>query len=134
MEWVTIEVFDEDSAAWVWRDRFSDVLIGAAISAGASYWEWHEHRYGVALEVCLPDDEAVEVFRNLSAVRAALEMAPDPINGVVVYRGRGGGAGAAVPRRPRPHAGAGAVALPEPTYDDDLLAQRRVPLLTLAAL
>jgi hypothetical protein len=47
-------------------------------------------------------------------VRAALDAVPDPVNGLLVYRGRGGGAGAGTRRRPRPFAGAGAVELPEP--------------------
>jgi hypothetical protein len=67
----------------------------------------------VAFEVCLPDESAMEAFRAASAVRAAMERAPDP-NGVLLYRGRGGGSGSLVPRRPRPSPLAGAVALPEP--------------------
>jgi hypothetical protein len=55
------------------------------------------------------------VFRALPAVRAALDAVPDPVNGLLIYRGRGGSAGRPVPRKPRPLAGAGAVALPEPT-------------------
>ncbi len=47
-------------------------------------------------------------------VQAALDAVPDPVNGLLVYRGRGGGAGATSPRRPRPGAGAGAMSLPEP--------------------
>lgn len=81
---------------------------------GAAYWEWHEFGFGVAFEACFGDDAAAEAFRTLPVVGAALELAPDPVNGVVMYRGRGGGSGARVPRRPRPFAGAGAIALPEP--------------------
>ncbi|HSP36718.1 MAG TPA: hypothetical protein VLR26_03085 [Frankiaceae bacterium] len=114
MEWLTLEVFDSDAAAWTWRDRHDEVLVSSAIGFGARYWEWHEHPFGVALEICLPDDAAVEAFRSAPSVRAALERAPNPANGVLVYRGRGGGAGAGVPRTPRPAPFAGAVALPEP--------------------
>jgi hypothetical protein len=39
---------------------------------------------------------------------------PDPLNGLLVYRGRGGGAGALKPRRPKPAPAASAVSLPEP--------------------
>lgn len=132
MEWVTVEVFDSDAAAWTWRDQYADVLVIAAITAGAVCWEWHAHGCGVVLEVCLPDVAAVEVFQALPAVGAALEAAPDPVNGVLVYRGRGGGAGTGVPRRPWPHLGAGAVALPEP--DDIPPPPGRAPaLLTLVA-
>jgi hypothetical protein len=113
MEWVTLEVFDSDAAAWAWRDRHHDVVVAAAVGVGAQYWEWHEHRYGVAFEVCLPGDAAVEAFRTAPAVRAAVERAPDP-HGVLLYRGRGGASGTAVPRRPLPSPLSGAVALPEP--------------------
>ena len=51
------------------------------------------------------------VQRRLVVARNAV---PDPVNGLLVYRGRGGGAGASSPRRPRPTAGSGAMALPEP--------------------
>ena len=44
----------------------------------------------------------------------ALDAVPDPVNGLIVYRGRGGGAGSVSPRKPRPSAGAGAMALTEP--------------------
>ena len=76
-------------------DDDPDVLVAAAIAAGAVYWEWHEYAFGVALEVCFRTDAALEAFRTLPAVRAALERAPDPLRGVLVYRGRGGGSGAA---------------------------------------
>jgi hypothetical protein len=122
LEWLTVEVFDEAHAAWVWRDANGDVLVAAAIASGAVYWEWHEHRYGVALELCFPTLAGLEAFRGLPAVRAALDRAPDPQHGVIIYRGRGGGAGSRVPRRPKPLAGAGAAELPEPqavvAYDD----------------
>lgn len=120
MEWLTIEVFDEAHAAWLWRDRHADTIVSAAIATGAVYWEWHEFSFGVAFEACFHDDEAAEAFRILPAVRAAIELAPDPVNGVLVYRGRGGGSGALVPRRPRPYAGAGALALPEPMPENEL--------------
>jgi hypothetical protein len=68
----------------------------------------------VVLEVEFAEDAQWERFRNLPAVQAALDAVPDPVNGLLVYRGRGGGAGATSPRRPRPVTGAGAMALPEP--------------------
>lgn len=114
MEWLTIEVFDADAAAWAWRDRHAQDLVSLALSTGATYWEWHEHRYGVALELCFRDEDAREAFRGLPAMRAALELAPDPVSGVLVYRGRGGGAGAPARPRPRPFRGQGALALPVP--------------------
>jgi hypothetical protein len=114
-EWWTIEVFHGDVfRATRWRDSYSSTLIEAAISNGAVDWAWTEHRHGVVFEVCFRQDANMQAFRSLPAVRAALDAVPDPVNGLLVYRGRGGGSGARRPRRPRPVAGAGAVALPEP--------------------
>ncbi len=47
-------------------------------------------------------------------MRAALDGVPDPVNGLLVYRGRGGAAGPRSPRRPRPAPGAAALELQEP--------------------
>jgi hypothetical protein len=58
-----------------------------------------------------------EVFRALPAVRSALDGAPDPVNGLIIYRGRGGGSGPRKPRKPKPAPGASAVALPEPAEE-----------------
>jgi hypothetical protein len=69
---------------------------------------------GRRFEVEFGDDSQWEAFRAIPAVQAALDAVPDPVNGLLVYRGRGGGSGASSPRRPRPTAGAGAMALPEP--------------------
>jgi len=65
-------------------------------------------------EVEFGTDAEWEAFRTLPMVQAALDAVPDPVNGLIVYRGRGGGAGSVSPRRPRPSAGAGAISLPEP--------------------
>jgi hypothetical protein len=116
-EWWTIEVFHGEFRASRWQDSYSSSLLEAAIAHGATDWSWIQHRYGVVLEVCFADDAQWEAFRQLPAVRAALDAVPDPVNGLLIYRGRGGGAGSRTPRRPRPHAGAGAVQLPEPDAD-----------------
>ena len=51
-EWWSIEVFDaEELPARRWKDSYQDQLIEAALTNGAVYWEWHEHRYGVVFEV-----------------------------------------------------------------------------------
>jgi len=114
-EWWSIEVFDSQiQAALQWKDSYRERLVESAITSGATEWAWIEHRNGVVFEVCFADDARWEAFRDLPGVQAALDSAPDPVNGVIVYRGRGGGAGAGRPRRPRPSAGAGAVELPEP--------------------
>ena len=53
-------------------------------------------------------------FQTLPSVIAALESVPDPVSGLLLYKGRGGSAGRAQPRRPRPLIGSGAAALPLP--------------------
>ena len=68
----------------------------------------------MVFEVQFPEEASWEAFRALPATVAALDAVPDPVNGLLVYRGRGGGSGARSPRRPKPTAGAGAVELPDP--------------------
>jgi hypothetical protein len=113
-EWWSVEVFHGEFRASRWQQSYSAALIESAISHGAADWSWIERPHGVVFEVCFPDEDRWEAFRSLPAVRAALDAVPDPVNGLLIYRGRGGGAGAAAPRRPRPTAGAGAAELPEP--------------------
>ena len=55
-----------------------------------------------------------EAFRALPAVRAALDGVPDPVNGLLIYRGRGGAAGGTKPRKPKPAPGAAALEMEEP--------------------
>lgn len=132
-EWWSIEVFDSAvQAALTWKDSYRSRLVEAAITTGAVEWVWTEHRHGVVLEVCFPDEERWEAFRALPGVLAALDAVPDPVNGVLVYRGRGGGAGARRPRRPRPSAGAGALEMPEPAEPRiaDLTAAESAPQVT----
>jgi hypothetical protein len=111
-EWLTIEVIDGERPASEWRRAHENDLVEAAITHGAVYWEWHDTRWGVVLELVFEDDERLERYRGLPAVRAALDAVPDREHGLLVYRGRGGGAGALVPRHPRPLPVAGAVPLP----------------------
>jgi hypothetical protein len=123
-EWWSVEVFHGDFRASRWQDSYSSSLIETAISHGAVEWTWLQHGHGVVFEVCFADDARWQAFRSLPAVRAALDAVPDPVNGLLIYRGRGGGAGALSPRHPRPTAGAGAVDLPEPgaVHEADLTA------------
>ena len=116
-EWWSVEVFHGEFRASQWQQSHSQSLIESAISHGAVDWSWTEHPYGVVFEVCFTDDAQWEAFRQLPAVRAALDAVPDPVNGLLVYRGRGGGAGSRKPRRPRPSVGAGALDLPEPVEE-----------------
>jgi hypothetical protein len=118
-EWWSVEVFHGEFRASRWQQSYSAMLIESAISHGAVDWSWSEHPYGVVFEVCFADEAQWTAFRALPVVRAALDAVPDPVNGLLVYRGRGGGAGAAARRRPRPDVGAGAMELPEP-HDEPL--------------
>ena len=123
-EWLTIEVLDAGSGgrafpASLWQHAHGNDLVEAAVTHGALYWEWHETRWGVVLELAFPDDERLERYRDLPAVQAALDAVPDRLSGLLVYRGRGGGACASVPRRPGPRLVADGAAwpLPEETVD-----------------
>jgi hypothetical protein len=111
-EWFSIEVFDGASSAGLWADVHGDMLLGSALSTGALDWTWHRHSWGVVLEIQFPDAAAWEHWRALAEVQAALDAVPDPVSGLIVYRGRGGTSGAPRPRRPRPLRGSGAAALP----------------------
>jgi len=117
-QWWSIEVFHgEKQPASLWRDAYEDALTEAAITNGALYWEWHEFQYGVIFEVCFAADEEWEAFRDLPTVRGALDAVPDPVNGLLVYRGRGGAAGSRKPRKPKPAPGAAALELEEPAQE-----------------
>jgi len=120
-DWWSIEVFDaSELPARRWKDSYQDDLTEAALTNGAIEWAWHEHRYGVVFEVLFDTDEQWEAFRALPAVRSALDGAPDPVNGLIVYRGRGGGSGPRKPRKPKPAPGASAMALSEPVEEQVL--------------
>jgi len=126
---MSIEVLDGASSASLWAEAHGDSLIEAAFTGGATDWGWHRHTWGVVLELSFPDEEAWEKFRARPAVDAALEAVPDPVSGLIVYRGRGGNAGRGEPRRPRPLIGSGAASLPLPLpiewLEDDLIALER---------
>jgi len=100
-------------------EGYGDELIYLAQLHGATDWNWHHHRWGLVLELELHDEVAWERFREAPGTQAALDSVPDPMFGLIFYRGRGGSGGSRLPRRPRPFSGAGAVALPLP-QDDDL--------------
>src|ERR1700744_92355 len=109
-EWWSIEVFHADLSARQWKISYENALVEAALAHGALNWVWHEPRTGVVLELEFRDDAAWETYRNLPAVRAALDAAPDPVNGLIVYRGRGGASGS---RWARPGAGRDRGATPD---------------------
>jgi hypothetical protein len=124
LHWWSIEVFDGATLpAARWQDAHGNALTEAAITHGAYEWHWHRHSWGVLFEVGFRSDEQWPVFRDLPAVRAALDAVPDPLNGLMVYPGRGGSSGRVQPRRPQPIAGAGAAELPiEPEIIEACLA------------
>jgi hypothetical protein len=114
-EWWSIEVFSSDKLpASRWRYAYEDELTEAVITHGALYYEWHDTQYGVILEALFPGDREWREFCALPAVRAALDGVPDPVNGLLIYRGRGGASGGGKPRRPKPAPGAAALEAEEP--------------------
>src|SRR3954462_12076265 len=112
--WFSIEVFDGASSAGLWADAFGDSIVEAAFSSGATDWAWHRNSWGTVLELDFADEAGWERFQTLPSVLAALENVPDPVSGLLLYKGRGGSAGRLQPRRPRPVPGSGAAALPIP--------------------
>jgi hypothetical protein len=119
-EWWSIEVLHGEFSALQWRNAHDSELIEAALTNGALDGIWHSDGWGVAFEVCFNTAEEWQAFRDLPVVRAALDAVPDPVNGLLIYRGRGGTSAAGKPRRPRPAPSAGAMALPEPETEQYL--------------
>jgi hypothetical protein len=113
-EWWSIEVLHGELSAFRWQEQHDSALIEAALTNGAVDGSWHAGSWGVVFEVLFATEEQWDAFRSLPAVRAALDAVPDPVSGLLVYRGRGGGAGTRKPRRPKPAPSASAVSLPEP--------------------
>lgn len=113
-EWWSIEVLHAEFSAFQWQQSYDSELIEAALTNGALDGTWHAGTWGVAFEVCFNTSEGWEAFRNLPLVRAALDAVPDPVNGLLIYRGRGGTSASGKPRRPRPAPSASSMALPEP--------------------
>jgi len=128
-EWWSIEVFSGDRLpASGWRYAYEDELTEAAITNGAIYYEWHDSQHGVIFEVLFSTDEQWEAFRALPAVRAALDAVPDPVNGLLIYRGRGGASGSRKPRKPKPAPGAAALELEEPREHRRIMRRRRAAI------
>jgi hypothetical protein len=120
---MSIEVFDASlasgfGAASLWAENHGDALVETAMTYGAVDWAWHHTSWGVVFEVAFEDEAAWDAYRASLTMRTALDAVPDPVSGVLVYRGRGGSAGTTSPRRPRPLAGSGAAALPLPVDDE----------------
>jgi len=116
--WMSIEVFDGDFSAASWFEAWGDRLVENALTSGAVDWASHAGTWGVVFEVAFADEESWQAYRDSVAVQAALDSTPDPVRGVIVYRGRGGSSGTRQPRRPRPLIGSGAAALPLPLDEE----------------
>ena len=112
--WWSIEVLDGPFSAELWYDAHGPALVEAALTNRAVDWSVHRQPWGLVFEVRFRDEDAWTSFRHLPGTRAALDAVPDPVSGLLIYRGRGGTAAAGEPRRPRPTLGAGAASLPEP--------------------
>jgi hypothetical protein len=127
-EWWSIEVLHGgELSAFLWQEQHDSALIEAALTNGAVDGSWHAGTWGVVFEVLFRSAEQWEAFRALPIVRAALDAVPDPVNGLLVYRGRGGGADARKPRRPRPAPAASAASLPEPQPEPRVDLTRAAP-------
>jgi hypothetical protein len=117
MWWMSLEVLDGAFSAARWQDAHAAFLVEAALAHGARDWHWQRHAWGVIFEVAFPDEDSWDRYRALPAVTAALDAVPDPVAGLLIYRGRGGSSGRTAPRWPRPRRGGGAAALPLPADD-----------------
>ena len=122
--WFSIEVFDGASSAGLWSDVYGDAIVESAFGAGATDWSWHRNTWGTVLELDFEDEAAWEHFQTLPAVIAALDNVPDPVSGLLLYKGRGGSSGRVQPRKPRPLSGSGAAALPLPFELEEEMMER----------
>src|SRR4051794_3246498 len=100
--WMSIEVFDGSSSASAWQEAWGDRLVENALLSGALDWTWHRSTWGVIFEVAFTDEDAWQRYRDSLGVTVALDAVPDPVSGLIVYRGRGGSSGTRNPRKPRP--------------------------------
>ena len=91
-QWWSIEVMYGEVAAFRWQERHDSALIEAALNSGVRDGAWHADRRGVVFEVLFDTGHQREAFLSLPAVRAALNAVPDPVNGLLIYRGRSAGA------------------------------------------
>jgi hypothetical protein len=128
-QWFSIEVFDGEFAASRWAETYGDMLAESALSFGAVDWAWHQHDFGVLLEARFEDEAQWDAWRESLAVRTALDAVPDPVSGLIVYKGRGGSSGRVQPRRPKPLRGSGAAALPLPVEWEADEDERPLPYL-----
>jgi hypothetical protein len=122
---------DGASSASLWSEAHGDGLVEAALLTGASDWQWHRLTWGVVFEVALEDEASWERYLSIVSVRAALDVVPDPVSGLILYQGRGGSSGNAAPHRPRPLIGSGSAELPLPWVLDDEWREARIGPITI---
>ena len=131
LHWWSIEVFNTpEHSARAWREAHGASLVEAAITNGAYDWAWRVCDWGVVFEIGFRSDERWPVYRDLPAVRAALDAVPDPARGVIVYPGRGGSSATAEPRRPRPVLGAGGAEIRREEFVRIALPDDAAPIVT----
>jgi hypothetical protein len=123
--WMSIEVFDGTFSAGSWQEAWGDALVENALFSGALDWNWHRSSWGVIFEVAFADEEAWDRYKDSLGVQIALDAVPDPVSGLIVYKGRGGNSGSRNPRKPKPLIGSGANALPLPLDEEWFLFQQR---------
>jgi hypothetical protein len=109
--WMSIEIFNGAYAAQLWADNHVDTFIEAAIVHGAVDWDRKKTAWGVAIEIEFDSEKAWKEFRNAAAIRTLLNNVPDPVNGVLIYRGRSLDGGSTARRSKKPKSGAGGAAL-----------------------
>ena len=119
---MSIEILDGSYEASLWQAAHGDAIIEAGLEENLLDWKWQPYTWGVILEVAFSDEAAWERFRNHPTVIDALGDVPDPVTGLIVYRGWGGNSGTEEPRRPRPLCGSGAAALPLPKMSEELFS------------
>jgi len=130
----TIEVANAATVASAgsWRRAHGEWLVEAALTTGAQEWTWVVRPWGVLPELSFDDEADWLRFRATPAVQAALDAAPDPVNGMWVYSGRGA---AGVPRRLRPVRSSDGAPVPEPEAEPEPWQHplgRRASLMPLA--
>src|SRR5687767_5814573 len=100
--WMSIEIFNGPYAARLWADAHGDPLLGAAMSTGAVDWDLKRTAWGVVIEVEFRTEADWEQFKLTDAFLNALNTAPDPQGGVLIYRGRSLDSGNPTSRKPKP--------------------------------
>ena len=123
--WMSIEVFDGSFSAGSWQEAWGDRLVENAIVSDALDWNWHRSSWGVIFEVAFEDEAAWDAYRASLGVEVALSAVPDPVRGIIVYKGRGGSSGTRKPRKPRPLIGSGAAELPLPLDEEWFLIREQ---------